>query len=146
MQTSDAGRKMIEGFEGLRLHAYRDIVGVWTIGFGHTGPDIGPGTVWTREQADQALSDRIAHEFEPAVATAGEATQQQFDAMVCLAYNIGAGGFKHSSVARRHAMGDYPAAADAFRMWNKAGGRFVAALASRREKERTVYLGGAYPA
>lgn len=145
MQTSGAGRAMIEGFEGLRLKAYQDIVGVWTIGYGYTGPDIGPGVLWTREQADQALSDRLANEFEPAVAAAGEATQEQFDAMVCLAYNIGRGGFERSTVARKHRAGDFAGAADAFLLWDKAAGQLCEPLYRRRMAERQVYLGGAYP-
>ena len=145
MQTSDAGRAMIEGFEGLRLEAYQDVVGVWTIGYGHTAPDIGPGVVWTQEQCDQALSDRLANEFEPAVASVGDAAQGQFDAMVCLAYNIGAGAFRRSHVATYHQEHDFSNAADAFLMWTKAGGRELPPLRRRREAERQVYLGGAYP-
>jgi lysozyme len=145
MNTSAAGRKMIEGFEGCRLEAYQDIVGVWTIGYGDTGPDVGPDIVWTQEQCDSALTNRLQNEFEPAVNAAGPASQQQFDAMVCLAYNIGAGGFAGSTVAREHAAGNYNAAADAFLMWDKAGGEVCEPLLHRRQAERQVYLGGAYP-
>jgi len=148
MQTSDAGRKMIEGFEGCRLEAYQDIVGVWTIGYGSTGPGIGPGVVWTQEQCDQNLSDRLTKEFEPVVSYVSDqtaTTQAQFDAMVCLAYNIGAGGFAHSTTAREHSAGNYHAAADAFLMWDRAGGEVCEPLLHRRQAERQVYLGDAYP-
>ena len=67
MNVSPAGREMIEKFEGLRLEAYRDIVGVWTIGYGHTGPDVTPDRVITKEEADELLSHRLATEFEPGV-------------------------------------------------------------------------------
>jgi lysozyme len=142
MQTSPAGRAMIERFEGLRLEAYRDIVGVWTIGYGHTGPDVTPDRVITKEEADELLSHRLATEFEPGVehAVAGVATQGQFDAMVSLAYNIGIHGFAGSHVVIHHLAGEYDAAADAFEMWDKAGGRVVEALHNRRVEEAQVYL------
>ena len=149
MNTSAAGRKMIEGFEGCRLEAYQDIVGVWTIGYGSTGPGVGPGVVWTQEQADQNLTDRLANEFEPVVNRVCAnipTTQQQFDAMVSLEWNIGTGGFAGSTVARDHKAGDFPLAADAFLMWDHAGGEVCEPLLRRRQAERQVYLGGAYPA
>ena len=157
METSDAGVEMIISFEGIRLQAYRDVVGVWTIGFGHTGPEIGPSTTWTMEQANDAFFARLENEFEPAVNEVCDenTTQQQFDAMVSLIYNIGVGsyatskkkgtGFRGSSVARHHKAHEYEEAADAFRMWNLAKGRFLAPLAKRREVERRVYLTGEYP-
>jgi lysozyme len=133
---------MIEKYEGLRLHSYQDIVGVWTIGYGNTGPDIGPDLIWTKEQCDDALSHRLAEEFEPGVLNAigaAPTTQGQFDAMVSLAYNIGVHAFAGSTVARKHIAGDYGAAADAFALWNKAGGRVLQALADRRAEEAQVY-------
>ena len=64
--TSPTGRAMIASFEGLRLTAYQDIVGVWTIGYGHTGPDVKPGLAITRQQADQLLVNDLAR-FERGV-------------------------------------------------------------------------------
>jgi lysozyme len=155
-QTGPAGRALIERNEGCRLKAYRDVVGVLTIGYGITGPEVHEGMVITREQADRMLSDRLAREFEPAVnKLIGEAptTQGQFDAMVSLAFNIGpgdwrrglrarhdAGGFEDSSVLREHLAGNHQAAANAFLLWNKAGGRVLPALTRRRHQERALYL------
>lgn len=138
MQTSAAGRKALEDREGCELRAYPDVEGVWTIGYGNTGDNVGPDTVWTQEQADAALTYRLAHEFEPAVNKVVEdalTTQNQYDAMVSLAYNIGANAFAHSMVARKHAEEDYQAAADAFLNWNKP-----AVLIRRRKAERAQYL------
>jgi lysozyme len=144
MQTSPAGCEMIYRFEGFKLRSYRDIVGVWTIGPGLTGDDIGPDTVWTKEQCDEAFRRRLAAEFEPGVMHAigsppTPVTQGQFDAMVSLAYNIGVRAFAGSSVARHHKAGEYDAAADAFSLWDKAGGHEVQALLNRREEEAQVY-------
>jgi hypothetical protein len=81
--------------------------------------------------------------YEAAVSySAPRATQDQFDAMVSLAYNIGTAGFSGSTVAHQHAMGDTQGAADAFRMWNKSQGAVLPVLVKRREQERAVYLHG----
>jgi lysozyme len=138
---------MIERNEGLRLNAYQDSGGVWTIGYGDTGPDVVPGLVITREEASRRLSDRLAREFEPGVRKAigaAPTTQAQFDSMVSLSYNIGVGAFARSSVVRRHIAGDYVEAANEFLAWNKAGRppRVLAGLVRRRTEERALYLSG----
>lgn len=143
MHVSAAGRRMIEEFEGCRLTAYRDQVGVLTIGFGCTGEGVYPGMTISQAEADEMFSDRLENEFEPSVLRAldgAPTTQAQFDAMVSLVFNIGTGGFSGSTVTRRHCEGDYEAAADAFLLWNKAGGRVNAGLVRRRTAERELYL------
>lgn len=148
MQTSSAGRQLIERNEGCVLHSYYDSVGVLTIGYGCTGRGVYVGQVITQAQADQMLSDRLAQEFEPGVERVidgADTTQGQFDAMVSLAYNIGVGAFSGSSVARKHRAGDYEGAADAFLLWNKAGGLILSGLDRRRHEEQAMYLAGAVP-
>jgi len=143
MHVSPAGRKLIERNEGCVLHAYHDVVGVLTIGYGCTGVGVHEGQVITQEEADQMLSDRLAHEFEPGVSAAigaAPTTQAEFDAMVSLAFNIGVGAFHHSTVAREHVNGDIEAAADAFLLWDKAGREVLPALQRRRAEERAMYL------
>ena len=141
MRLSANGRRLIQGFEGLSLKAYPDAAG-YSIGYGHFGAK--PGDVITREQAE-ALFDQDVAKYELAVSTTTpNATQQQFDAMTSLTYNIGTGGFAGSTVAKRHNMGDFAGAADAFRMWNKSQGVVLPVLTKRRERERAVYLSGAY--
>jgi lysozyme len=144
MKLSSNGRSLIKGFEGLSLKAYPDPPGDpqgrHSIGYGHSGAK--PGDVITRGEADE-LFDRDLVKYETSVSfTTPDASQQQFDAMVSLAYNVGAGGFGSSTVARLHNMGDISGAADAFRMWNKAAGKVHQGLVARREKERGVYLYG----
>lgn len=159
MQLSAAGRKMIEGFEGLILHTYKDAVGILTIGYGITGEEARPGRKITEAEADAMLSQKIADEYEPGVnKLIGRAptTQNQFDAMLSLAFNTGlgewrkgvqnhydSGGFEDSSVLRYHLAGNYEAAATAFLLWNRAGGRVLAPLSRRRSVEAALYLSAA---
>lgn len=142
MKTSSAGIALIKKFEGCRLEAYQDVVGVWTIGYGDTS-NVRPATRITQQQAEDRLANRLAQEFEPGVMAGignAPATQPQFDAMVSLSWNIGIGAFAKSSVARFHRSGDYAAAAYAFLLWNKAGGQVYDGLVRRREEERALYL------
>lgn len=133
--------------ENLRLRAYRDIAGVWTIGWGETG-GVRENDVWTKEQADAQLCKRLT-EFADAVERrlTEPATPYQFAAMVSLAYNIGADGFARSSVLRAHNAGNTLAAARAFGLWNKARVdgvlREVRGLTARRARESALYLASA---
>lgn len=142
MKVSEACRKMIAGFEGCVLHAYQDVVGVWTIGVGHT-EGVRPGQTITQAQADQLLADDLGNVYGPGVLVAiGDAptTQAQFDAMTSLAFNIGVSAFKSSTVCRMHKAGNYAAAAEAFHLWNRAGQRVLEALTRRRLAEAKLYL------
>ena len=138
-QIGAKGLALIKEFEGLELKAYLCPAKVWTIGYGSTGPHVKPGQVITEAQAD-ALLQRDLYRFEDAVAKAAPgATQNQFDAMVCLAFNIGIGALLKSSVLRLHRAGEYRAAAEAFGMWVKAGGRTLPGLQRRRAREADLY-------
>ncbi|TCM21467.1 GH24 family phage-related lysozyme (muramidase) [Novosphingobium sp. PhB165] len=113
----------------------------WTIGWGSTGPDIVKGTVWTREQAQQRF-DNDATKFVTGVAKAlagAPATQNQFDAMVSLAYNVGQANFNASTLLRKHRAGDFSGAAAQFAAWNKAAGKPMAGLTARRADEAKLY-------
>ena len=136
-----AGLDLIKSFEGLRLKAYRCPAGVPTIGYGATGPDVRIGMIWTEGQCHARLVADVAR-FEQAVAKALTVTanENQFAAMVSLAFNIGTGAFARSSVLRRHNARDCAGAADAFLLWNKGGGRVLPGLVRRRKAERDLYL------
>lgn len=142
MNIGTAGLDLIKKFEGCRLTAYKCPAGVWTIGFGWT-EGVTPGMTISRAQAEELLRKGI-HKYEDAV-TAGidnaPTTQNQFDAMVSLCYNIGAGNFRKSTVLREHRSANYSQAAKAFLMWNKAGGKVLNGLVARREAEKALYLG-----
>lgn len=147
MTTSSAGRAFLTDQEGLRLKAYRDSVGVWTIGVGHTSsagaPRVTSGMTITRQQADEILS-RDLKVFEKVVNDAVKVplTQNQFDALVSLAFNIGGGAFSRSTLVKKLNRSDYLGAADAFLSWNKGGKplRVIPGLTARRKRERTLFL------
>lgn len=138
---SPAGRALIAHFEGLRLTAYQDMVGVWTIGYGHTGPDVKPGLVITQQQADQLLVNDLA-KFERGVnaLVTVKIKQSQFDALVSFSYNLGLGSLQQSTLLRLLNAGNFQAAADQFLRWNRAGGHVVAGLSRRRAAERDMFL------
>lgn len=135
----------IRGHEGLRLVAYLDSVGVWTIGYGDTGPDVVKGLVITKAQAEERLRGRL-REFEGYVnrLVKVELTQNQFDALVSLVYNIGPTNFSTSTLLRKLNASDYLGAADQFPVWNKGrvGRKLVVinGLTNRRREERELFL------
>ena len=135
---------MVKAYEALRLKAYRDAVGVWTIGYGHTGPEVVPGLVWTEAQCDEALAKDMAWARDAVRACGVSLTENEEAALISLVFNIGAGAFRKSTVRRKLLAGDKKGAADAFRMWNKGtiDGKKVTlrGLTSRREKEREIFL------
>jgi lysozyme len=149
-QVSVRGIDLVASFEGFRSDAYQDQVGVWTVGFGETwlgARRVQKGDHLNRAEALARLQDRLNRDFAPGVAAAcgaglAKLNQAQFDACCSLAYNIGTAGFAGSTVARKIAAGDLEGAADAFRLWNKAGGRVLPGLVARRAAERQVFLKG----
>lgn len=142
MRLSTEGRNLIKGFEGLMLTAYPD-GGGYSIGYGHHG--VAAGTTIDRAEADR-LFDQDAVKFEMAVQLAvPSATQQQFDAMTSLAYNIGTQAFRDSTLVKRHNAGDFEGAASEFLRWNKSQGNVLPVLVSRRAKESAIYRTGFAP-
>lgn len=148
MKTSESGIALIKKWEGCRLKAYPDPAtggDPWTIGYGLTTAagiiKVTRGLTITQAQADQYLV-RSLIKYEAAVINSltRSPTQPQFDAMVSLCYNIGPGAFARSSVVKRFNKGDILGAADAFRLWNKAGGKVLQGLTKRREDERSRFL------
>jgi GH24 family phage-related lysozyme (muramidase) len=145
VKTSRSGIDLIKKWEGCRLKAYQDSVGVWTIGYGLTSAagivPVTKGMVITQQQADDYLVRSLV-KYEAAVTRAltRAPSQPQFDAMVSLCYNIGPGAFAGSTLVRRFNSGDIPGAADAFLMWNKAGGKVLQGLVNRRMDERAFFL------
>lgn len=142
MKMTDAGIALIKRAEGLRLDSYRDAVGIATVGYGHTGPDVRIPMTITPGEAERLLIEDLAR-FQTGVETccgSCPTTDNQFSAMVSLAYNIGLGNFATSTVLKRHKLGNYAGAANAFLLWNKAGGKVLPGLTKRRADERELYL------
>ncbi len=137
---NDAGIDLLKDFEGFRERAYLDVVGIPTIGYGFT-QGVKLGDHMTQAEGQERLKAELA-EFEGGVTAAcsRQPSENQLAALVCLAYNIGINAFRKSTVLRLHNAGDFSGAADAFRLWCKAGGRVVTGLVNRREAERALYL------
>lgn len=138
-QINKAGLDLVKRWEGCKLTAYICPAGVLTIGYGSTGPHVKPGMTITQDQADELLRSDLRR-FEDGVAsTINTATDNQFAAMVALSFNIGLSGFMHSTVLRQHNDGNFAAAASAFKLWNKAGGKVLKGLVNRRADEAALY-------
>src|SRR5438132_3438694 len=134
------GIDLIKSRESCRLAAYRGPAGVWTIGYGHTGEEVHEGLSISQPDADALLAADLCI-FDAGVSkTCPAGSDCQHAAMVSLAYNIGLSAFQKSSVARLHNYGRYAEAAQAFALWNKAGGKVQAGLVSRRAAEAALYL------
>lgn len=142
MNVNNAGLALIKQFEGLRLDAYKCPAGVWTIGYGHTGPDVAPGDTVRETDAEIFLKSdlmRFEHGVEELL-DGVPASFNEFSAMVSLAFNIGLGNFRKSSVLKYHKLGKKTLAANAFLLWVKAGGKPLAGLIRRRTAERALYV------
>ena len=146
MKISAKGLAMIEGFEGCLLKASNKLDGVWTIGYGQTGSyygkKVGKGMTTTKALAHAWLRDHSIKTYEAAVAKAVKVpiNQNQFDALVSFAYNVGIGAMAGSTAVRRLNQGDYTGAADALTMWTRCNGKVLPGLVRRRKEERALFL------
>ena len=146
MQLSTNGFNLLAELEGVVLRPYKDSVGIPTIGIGSTYYEDGTKVTMkdkaiTKERAIQ-LAKNVVKSFEARVnkSILLPMTQNQFDAMVLLCYNIGESSFARSSVVRNFNAGNLQKAADSFLLWNKAGGKVSKGLTNRRQKERNLFL------
>lgn len=143
-KTNAAGIALIKKYEGLRLEAYPDPATggePWTIGYGHTGPEVVPGLIITREEAESLLArDLIKREIGVESMVRAETSANQFSALVSLAYNIGLSAMRTSTLVRKLNQGDYAGAADQFLRWDKGNGQRMDGLTKRRRAERTLFL------
>ena len=141
-RINKAGFDLVRNFEGLRLKAYPDPGtggAPWTVGWGHTGKDVKPGMVITRDQADSLLMGDLER-FERFVEEhAGACTDNQFAALVSFAYNCGPANLEESTLLRLHRDGRYAEAKQQFARWNKAAGKVLNGLTRRRAAEAALY-------
>ena len=140
MNISAEGIKLIDSFEGVRLTAYQDIKGIWTIGVGHTGKDVHPGLVISQEQADNLLQmdlrmteAAVSHLVKVAL------NQCQFDALVSFTFNVGAGNLATSTLLRDLNAEDVTDADRQFVCWDQAGNVEVGGLRERRLTEAAMF-------
>lgn len=139
MKLNLAGFELIKSFEGLRLEAYQCQAGKWTIGYGHTG-DVKKGDRITEHQAD-AILDVDLDRFERGVSTYVKVpvNENQFSALVSLAFNIGLPAFAESTLLRRLNAGLPLQAAKEFDKWVYVAGKPNKGLARRRAAERELF-------
>jgi lysozyme len=137
---SKDGLTLTEQFEGCRLVAYQDQVGVWTIGYGHTGSGVVSGLTITQDQAEDLLtSDVAASAAYVNAAVMVELQQNEFDALVDFVFNLGRGAFAGSTLLKNLNAGQFDAAAAQFDLWDHAGGQVVAGLLRRRQAEQAMF-------
>jgi lysozyme len=159
MKLSQQGANFIKRYESCKLTSYKDGGGVWTIGWGHTGPEVKAGLKWTQDRADSIFTSDIAF-FENCVNNAVEVplTQNQFDALLSICYNVGPGrgqgvggsdgkdgiivlaNGESSTLLRKLNAGDYPGASREFIRWNRIHGTVSAGLTKRRFEEAAVFV------
>ncbi|MBD0269230.1 MAG: lysozyme [Cyanobacteria bacterium Co-bin8] len=150
-QANAAGVEIIKHFEGVRLKAYQDSVGVWTIGYGHTSaagaPNVTPGLTITQAEAENILKRDLGL-FERGVIDAVKVTvnDNQFSSLVSFSFNVGLGNLRSSTLLRKLNAGDYSGAANEFPRWVNAGGQQLPGLVRRRNAERALFLSQNYRA
>ena len=145
MNISDSGLDFIMAHEGIRLSAYPDPATggePWTIGVGHTG-GVQPGDTCTQEQAREWLREDAQTAVRCVNQSVGrDLTQNQFDALVSLVFNIGCGNFGKSTLLKCLNAGNDNAAAQEFLKWDRAGGKEMAGLLKRRQDESALFMLG----
>lgn len=140
MIHSEQATRFVAAFEGLRTEAYLDQRGIPTIAYGHT-LGVKMGDTCTGDEAlawldsDLLVADKAIGRLCPV-----PLTQNQYDALTSLVFNIGQGNFDHSTVLACIIRGEWDAAANAFLMWNKVNGATNAGLDRRRQAERLLFL------
>ena len=145
-QINNAGLAIIKQFEGCELKAYKCPAGVWTIGYGSTGAHVTPGLKITQERAEELLMQDLVR-FEKGVSdlVKVELTDNQFSALVSLAFNIGLKNFGGSTLVRLLNKADYDGAASNFKKWIYAAGQRMRGLLKRREAERALHSTSSHP-
>jgi len=140
VKISDNGIQLIRDFEGCRLNAYLDAIGVPTIGYGSTD-GVTMGDSITQDQAETLLLEDLER-FERCVTEMVKVPidQNAFDALVSFAFNLGCFALGGSTLLRHLNRGDHPAAALEFARWNKAGGKVLPGLVARRKAESELFM------
>lgn len=138
MTISPAGISIVEEFEGLRLRAYQDQNGIWTIGYGHAGAYQGQYETLAQAQAD-LCEDLGTAEYAVNTIVLVTLNQNQFDALTSFTYNEGSGRLRISTLLRDLNAGEYDLAAAQFSVWDIAGGGVDPGLVRRRAAEQALF-------
>ena len=140
MSYLDAAAKIISDFEGEKLLAYKCPAGIWTIGFGHTGPDVNPNMRITSSDAVRLLYDDML-EADKAIDELVEVPLRENPraALISFIFNVGRNAFRTSTLLKLINAGNFPAASGQFARWNKAGGVVLPGLVKRRHHEKILF-------
>ena len=140
MNVSPNCAAITKQFEGCQLEAYQCPAGKWTVGYGHTGPDVYKGLKIDQARADQLLmldlqsaQNTVNNLVEPQI------SQNQFDALCDFVFNVGAGNFGTSTLLKKVNAQDYAGALQEFPKWNKGGGKVLPGLTKRRAAEAELF-------
>ena len=140
---SDAGLALTKSFEGLRLEAYQDSAGIWTVGYGHTGRDVKPGRRVSEFEAEVLLRADLREAIQCVNRVVEVGLQQrQFDALVDFCYNAGQGNFERSSLLGKVNLEDFEGATYQFGLWVHVNMKPVPGLVRRRAAEAAMFRGG----
>lgn len=138
---SPKGYELIKQFTPLRLTAYQDAYGIWTIGYLHTGPDVKSGLTITESQADQLLANDLGRYIRGVNEAATiRINQNQFDALLSFAFDLGLSTLQTSLLMRLFNESKLQSAAEQFPRWTRRGGKDVPELLARRKAEQTLFL------
>jgi lysozyme len=141
LNISENGIALIKESESCRLDSFQDSVGVWTIGFGHTGPEVKEGLHITQDAAEALLlSDLETVEKCIANSVSVNLTQGQYDALCSFVFNLGCSALRNSTLLRLLNAGDDVGASEQFKRWDHAGGKVLAGLTKRREAEAEMFM------
>lgn len=141
MEISQKGIDLIKTFEGCSLEAYKCPAGVWTIGYGHTGADVTHGRKINQKEAERLFRQDITiHCNNVSKLVKVSLTQNQFDALVSLEYNIGYGYFSSSTLLKLLNAKNYKGAAEQFAVWRLSSGKVSPGLVRRRKAEQELFL------
>ncbi len=167
MKLSPVGAALMHRYEGYRNRPYLCPAHIWTIGYGHVlyqeqirlpvarvGDYQGmirkefplrpeDNRVWSKDEIEQLFSEDVASFERGALRLSPNLADRQgaFDAVVSFAFNAGLGNYQRSTIRIKNNRGEFEAAADAFMMWTKGGGRELPGLVRRRKDERMLFLG-----
>ena len=147
MKISNKGLELIKEFEGFRANAYLCPTKIPTIGYGNTFWEDGRRVRMGEQISKSRAEALLLHTVNGFVATGVfdslnkniKISQNQFDAMVSLAYNIGLGAFRNSTLLRKVNVGDFIGASLEFPKWNRSGGKRLLGLTRRREREKLLF-------
>lgn len=147
MQISDNGLNLIKKFEGFSSHPYLCPAKVPTIGYGNTFYQDGTKVTLNDKDISESEASKLLEFIANKnfgrfidIAVKVPLTQNQFDALVSFAYNLGNGNLENSTLLRKLNDGDYDGAANEFEKWNKAGGKVLSGLVKRRLAEKELFL------